>query len=80
MDKRFFSTPLQTRQTQSNAQLESYIEYHEALIKDSIQQAEDMGPNFRPIIAYFPPHDPPTLPLPPRQLAPIPEHIRLIII
>ena len=49
----FFGVPFSERQTQSNAQLKTYVDYYTKLIKDSVKQAADMGPNFRPINDYF---------------------------
>ena len=49
----FFSTPFAERTTQSNQQLQTYVDYFHDLIHDSVTQAADMGPNFRPINDYF---------------------------
>ena len=49
----FFSVPFSERQTHSNQQLQSYIDFYKTLIQDSVKQASDMGANFRPIYDYF---------------------------
>ena len=60
IDKHFFQTPLSEMKTRSNTQLKQYYTYYEPLISKSIEQALDMGPNFKPIHAYFPPPATPT--------------------
>ena len=56
----FFGTSFEKRKTQSNQQLQSYLDFYTRLVHDSVKQAADMGANFLPINHYFalPPPEP----------------------
>ena len=47
------ATPLEEPKGHSNCQLENIIKYAKPIVKQNIQQAQQNGPNFKPIYKHF---------------------------
>ena len=58
-DQDIFSYPFDRRQEQSTAALRAYYQWAKLIVERSVQEATELGSNFRRINSYFPPSIPP---------------------
>ena len=54
-DRDIFSYPFDQRQEQSTAALRAYYQWAKPIVERSVQEATELGSNFRRIDSYFPP-------------------------
>jgi hypothetical protein len=54
-DRAIFHYPLDKRQSQNTNQLRNFLSFARPVVKLSVQQAKDMGTNFKSIDEYFRP-------------------------